>query len=383
MTCKAYTCHNSTNYSWNDYCSYHERCLSKFREKESVSDSDIRKLETFETWFSELCGYVISAKGSNYVINFAFFEPKCRSMGEKLTTYNRTGEIYWLSDAESKATEIKWKLKGDNPILAFYDNSYHSISSYILVSPEVVKQELPNSGIGLNIPFTLFIGARFYLGNPDSYLKPLDIVKVEKTERVGNSLFSWTTKTYYHVCIYLGNDKVFHMWHPTWVSKMDAQIGSWSDFMSNATGPIYRYHTPVPFKHYKKVIEHIAKADWADLWYGKYDLWNRNCEHLANVCKYGINWSEQIEEASSFVSWWMKSQGGLKRAFNGESFLNENYVNNGMSSSIILKNEIERSTGRIEKVLRDKTSAERRETREDLEWRYRVEIPNKSDCKVM
>jgi len=79
----------------------------------------------------------------------------------------------------------------------------------------------------------------------------------------------------------------------------------------------------------------------------------------------------------------MKSQGGLKRAFNGESFLNENYVNNGMSSSIILKNEIERSTGRIEKVLRDKTSAERRETREDLEWRYRVEIPNKSDCKVM
>jgi len=50
---------------------------------------------------------VISAKGSNYVINFAFFEPKCRSMGEKLTTYNRTGEIYWLSDAESKATEIK------------------------------------------------------------------------------------------------------------------------------------------------------------------------------------------------------------------------------------------------------------------------------------
>jgi len=137
--CKAYSCYTSTNYSWQDYCSYHEKCLSKFREKESVSDSDIRKLETFETWFSELCGYVISAKGSNYVIHFAFFEPCCRSMGEKLTIYNRTGEIYWLSDAESKANDIKWKLKGDNPILAFYDNSYHSISSYILVSLEVVK----------------------------------------------------------------------------------------------------------------------------------------------------------------------------------------------------------------------------------------------------
>jgi hypothetical protein len=61
----------------------------------------------------------------------------------------------------------------------------------------------------------------------------------------------------------------------------------------------------------------------------------------------------------------MKSKGGLRRAFNGESFLNENMVNNGMSSSIVLRNEIERSTGRIETVLRNKTSAERRETREN------------------
>ena len=83
---------------------------------------------------------------------------------------------------------------------------------------------------------------------------------------------------------------------------MDAQIGSWKDFLSNATGDLIRYHTPVPFKHYKKVIEHVAKADWADLWYGKYDLYNRNCEHLVNVCKYGINWSEQIEDAK-FSSW--------------------------------------------------------------------------------
>ena len=79
----------------------------------------------------------------------------------------------------------------------------------------------------------------------------------------------------------------------------------------------------------------------------------------------------------------MKSRGGLRRAFNGENFLNENQVNNGMSSSIVLRNEIERSTGRIETVIRNKTSAERRETREDLEREYRIEVPSRSNCRIM
>jgi len=74
--------------------------------------------------------------------------------------------------------------------LAFYDNSYHSISSYILVSPEVVKQELPDNSISVGIPLIIKIGLYSYPGSPDSYLKPLDVVKVKKTERIGNSAFS-------------------------------------------------------------------------------------------------------------------------------------------------------------------------------------------------
>jgi hypothetical protein len=34
-------------------------------------------------------------------------------------------------------------------------------------------------------------------------------------------------------------------------------------------------------------------------------------------------------------------------------------------------------------VLRNKTSAERRETRENWEREFRIEIPSKSDCKIM
>ena len=46
--CKANSCHNSTNYSWDTYCPYHEKCLSKLREHES-SINNIQEIETFET----------------------------------------------------------------------------------------------------------------------------------------------------------------------------------------------------------------------------------------------------------------------------------------------------------------------------------------------
>ena len=48
MTCKANSCYNSTDYSWKDYCSYHERCLSKLREYVSIS-TEAKEIETFTT----------------------------------------------------------------------------------------------------------------------------------------------------------------------------------------------------------------------------------------------------------------------------------------------------------------------------------------------
>ena len=69
-TCKANSCYDSTNYSWNDYCSYHENCLSKLREYNSISD--IQELETFETRFREDC-YDLLNKNCAHFANMCIY----------------------------------------------------------------------------------------------------------------------------------------------------------------------------------------------------------------------------------------------------------------------------------------------------------------------
>ena len=66
--CKAFLCFDEINNSYEDYCSYHQRCLSKLREKETVSNFEIRRLETFETPFNGNCGYVVVEQNSNFSI---------------------------------------------------------------------------------------------------------------------------------------------------------------------------------------------------------------------------------------------------------------------------------------------------------------------------
>jgi len=73
---------NETESSWEDYCPYHQKCLSKLRQKESISDSEIRRLETFETWFNGNCGYVIFERNSVFFIWLVIYEPAVRNMGK-------------------------------------------------------------------------------------------------------------------------------------------------------------------------------------------------------------------------------------------------------------------------------------------------------------
>ena len=86
MICRAERCYNSTNYSWQDYCSYHEKCLSKLREYHSISN--IKAIETFETYFNGNCGYVVNKFSSiseyPYKIWIVIYEPAYRSIGENL-----------------------------------------------------------------------------------------------------------------------------------------------------------------------------------------------------------------------------------------------------------------------------------------------------------
>jgi hypothetical protein len=66
--------------------------------------------------------------------------------------------------------------------------------------------------------------------------------------------------------------------------------------MDEATAPLFAYRTIIPFKNFKQIAQQI---DWAGANYyreGHYNLANRNCEHLANMLVYGINFSKQVEE---------------------------------------------------------------------------------------
>jgi len=80
---------------------------------------------------------------------------------------------------------------------------------------------------------------------------------------------------------------------------MEARITDISIFLGDTktterVGGVEAYHPFIPFKHHKKTAENLAWAKEEKYGKGNYDLFNRNCEHFANMCVYGINYSEQI-----------------------------------------------------------------------------------------
>jgi hypothetical protein len=66
------------------------------------------------------------------------------------------------------------------------------------------------------------------------------------------------------------------------------------NFTSKAHSSLTRFHPIIPFKNHKKIAQQITWAASNDYRQGRYCLANRNCEHFANACVYGINYSEQV-----------------------------------------------------------------------------------------
>jgi len=66
--------------------------------------------------------------------------------------------------------------------------------------------------------------------------------------------------------------------------------------LKDRIGELYRYHPTIPFKYPRRIAEQIAWAYSNKFREDNYNLRNRNCEHFANMCVYGINYSEQIED---------------------------------------------------------------------------------------
>ena len=108
--------------------------------------------------------------------------------------------------------------------------------------------------------------------------------------------------------------------------------------MEGATGELIRYRPTVPFKHYDKIARQIAWAYSNKFREDDYDLCNRNCEHLANMLVYGINYSEQIEDKKDIirgVRWNMPPHAALIP------------INNDKGSTIKLVNEINETENKL------------------------------------
>lgn len=401
-TCKANSCYTSTNYSWDNYCSYHEKCLSKLREYRSISD--IREIETFETWFNGNCGYVInydySASSSYpYYVWIVIYEPKqwSKNISEDLSVirYDNYGS---LGSARDKANDLRYKLKySDNPIFGAYcgANSYKSFSS-VVTSPHVKDNQVGTSTKTTDVPL-------FYVNYESStptdlnrHFKVLDIVWVKCVD-------SWVGKRFYHVGFFLGDNKICHF-----SRENDAvETTDWDGFLRNTSRKIIRYHPVIPFKNYKDIIRQAVWAKDNSFRRGNYNLPNRNCEHFTNMLVYGINFSQQVREREGELVAKAGVQsagiGATGGAIGGASIVlapftfglslipgavgvgasvagivdnaeNHGILNNG-KTSICLENEIRDTNSRLGK----KTDWET----DKYEKQYLQEVPSKEYCRVM
>nr|CAG8433647.1 12609_t:CDS:2 [Entrophospora candida] len=235
------------------WCSYHAKCLNKMSEGIELIGNlngifEICEMETFETWFNVI------------------YEPKRGEKSETIGTIKYSTHYGSLGGAIDKAKELKRKLQ---------DEASGSDPS-----------------------------------NWDKHVRPLDIVKVEK---------SYLSTEFEHVGVYLGDNKVCHIYDYWNNSAMKARVDDVSVFLGNTSST-----TRI----------------------GRYDLANRNCEHFANMCVYGINFSEQYS------------------------------INNG-KSTLKLTNEINETNGKLGYSRADHRRAE------EIERQYLQEVPAKETCRIM
>lgn len=377
-TCKANSCYTSTNYSWNDYCSYHEKCLEKVQSWIGFF-YPILEIETFGTWFNKNCGWVIiknDSKSSNYpyYIYIIVYEPAVRSMDKNMKSFEYKCGYASLSGARNKAIRIKNKLQNDGfndiPMLKIHSKakSYECFSS-LIKSPYVIERNLPHrheSG---------FWSDTFWAPeNAENYLKPLDIVWVGRRHASGIP--------FYHVGIYLGKGNEGKNWICHLDDSKGAVITDWKSFLSaGRCEEIIRHHPVIPFKNYRKIAKQIAWAvDGTPYREGNYSLRNRNCEHFANMIVYGINYSKQVwdNDMSLNVTNGLKLSAaiptlGLSMLFTGS--LETDGTNNGKCSTIKLTNEMNESNDKLGWITDDWSRW--------IERRCEQEVPTKQNCRIM
>lgn len=357
----------------------------------------VEEVERFSTWWSSNIATAVVYRDGYYRVFLLVYDPAYSSSQSAIFPQNYDCN-HWgeysrekFSSPSSAKGEASW-LRGrlissdseyyDNPILLThpYCNCYRSFESFVK-EPYVTKRDIP-SGFSISIPLYFTISGRNYPSNPSSYLKPLDIVKVRCVDRIGDSDFAWTGGEYfYHVGVYLGKiDNEYKVCH---FSKRinGTRVHSWERFLEGATGELIGYHPIVPFKNYDKVARQIAYAEEKRFREDCYSLKNRNCEHLANMLTYGINYSEQVEDRSTILKSGTNSRLFLGGLTLGVSILltgaPELEINNGKGSTIKLTDEIRKT----EDLLGYTWSGHERA--KQIKEQYLQEVPPKEYCRIM
>jgi hypothetical protein len=357
--------------------SFEKDKLKRLVKKRTDIPGEIEEVNRFETWWNKNLATVIS---NDYWVFLLVYEPKRKDeipFFEKLpfvfpSDYSCQGNygIYVkkrekhnrLPNAQKEAEWLRNMLNEGNPILVVhhlankYDNLY-----WIITSPYVEKYKV---GWYSNNTF-------YWPANLDYHIKPLSVIRVEKQHTIG--------RKYYHVGVYIGDNEVFHIYDYWKTKDMKSRIDDIKTFLGDAEGTqrvghhIEVFQPVIPFREWKKIIRNVIWADNVKYWNGRYCLANRNCEHLANMMVYGINYSKQVAERKALSRVACKFSGSACRRTGCGNFKS----NNG-KDSICLRNEIEEVNGKLGEVEVNNQQTKQLEAR--------VVVPDKiptNKCRIM
>jgi len=392
--CRAVSCKEEI-IGEEDYCLYHQTCLAKLDEQKSIPN--IQEIDTFETWFNGNCGYVINKDNAKFPFHIwlVVYEPEYGKVEEKIFPI-RFWKAKNLVNAHNKAQEIKKKLEkgsvGFNPFAvanpfclihwkadeytAFDDLVRESYVRRIEVPYEetegivLVPVLLPNPfPVAPPVPVMKPVKSTIKVPNknPDNYLKPLDVVWVKNKKG---------SFDFYHVGVYLGKDKQGENWvcNFTKAEKQVAKYDKWKTFTEGCIdGEVIGYRPILPFKHWKLIIRQIAWTENIGYRENNYSLFDRNCEHFANMCVYGINYSEQIEKNKELIRNLVRAKDTAIFGVPGLLLSSEPVLNNGKGSTIKLAEEIRETNERFGELDNDWSK----------ELEARIQVPPKDNCRII
>ena len=218
---------------------------------------------------------------------------------EKFVISSSNYEEHNLNSAKNEVLKIEEKLSGKHPIL--YNEPAVLITSY---SDDYSDENFPSVFKNREVERT---EVNFYSAknNPNAYFKPLDIVKIFQDRRKQQAWKGGQSSYMVHAGVYLGGKvkKICHTRYDENSKNGVIKLENWNNFfiLPNAD-KIIRYRPIVTFKRPEKIVEHIAKCvegryfDAEFGGFGGFNIWTNNCEHFANRCVYGLNFSE-LEES--------------------------------------------------------------------------------------